>query len=392
MRWRIVFAEAKNDRTVDAFECEIDEISRYIGKAGQCSGAIPITNAEIGARASVIVRGAGRLTMYAYYGNQCWWGGFLDNARLVSTNTGSALSFSGATFEAYLDRREMRLDAAHKQIEQTDYARMLWDYVQATGPGSDVMVRTDFPKVVSKKRDMSWKRSEARKVGSILKEICNREDGFEWFVDTYDNNGERRRMLRVGHPSFGRPESALTLTFPGNIIQYEIESDALDGATSFQARGKAPDPVGKPNPKGDSGSAKGSEPTEPIMSKEFHSEALLRQGYVRIDQTIERDSVTEVSTLDAWAQLARSTRSGPLTLPQVTARLEGFEQNVLGANITLRIKDFAYPERAYGAPGYESVNRVIGYRIDPGERGQQDTVQLIFEDNADQDHFERSPI
>lgn len=404
MKWRIVFATAIGDQTLDSFECEISEISRYIGKAGQCEGAIPITNIDIGARASLILGGAGRLTMYAYYGDQCWWGGFLDNTRLVSTNSGTALTFSGASFEAYADRREARRDAAHSGLEQTEYARLLWRYMQESGPGSDLGINTDFAAMSTKKRDMSWLRSEARKVGAVLKEISNREGGFEWIIDTYEDEGRRRRALTVGYPQIGRPESALTLTFPGNILSYEIESDGLDGATSFQARGKAPDPVGVPSTsKGVydketgqttivGGTAKGSEKTHPIMSKEFHSDDFLKTGYVRIDQTVERDSVTEVATLDAWAQLARATRSGPLVLPQVTARLEVFQQNILGSNITLRIRDYAHPAGPYGAPGYNHVARIIGYNINPGERGAQDTVQLTFEDPTDDDHLERSPI
>ena len=392
MKWRIVFANSRDDKTLDSFECEISRVSRYIGKAGECEGAIPITNMDIGARASLILGGAGRLTMYAYYGEQCWWGGFLDNTRLVSTDIGTALSFSGASFEAYPDRREARVDAAHKQVEQTEYARLLWNYMQSTGPGSNLLINTDFKPIASKKRDMSWKRSEAKKVSSILKEISNREGGFEWIIDTYEDEGIRRRVLNVGYPQIGRPSSALTLTFPGNIIRYEIEADALDGATSFQARGKAPEPVGTPNPKGTSSTAKGSEPAEPIMSKEFHSDDFLKNGYIRFDQTVERDTVTEVATLNAWAELARSSLSGPLVLPQITAELTAFEQNVLGSNITIRIRDYAHPVGAYGEPGYNHVARCIGYEIDPGENGRQDTVRLVFEDPSDDDHLERSPI
>ena len=404
MKWRIVFATAMGDTTLDSFECEIGTLSRFIGKAGDLEGAIPITNFDIGARASLILGGAGRLTMYAYFGEQCWWGGFLDNTRLVSTPNGSALTFSGSTFESYLDRRECRTDVAKKGLEQTEYARLLWRYVQDSGPGSNLLINTDFAPMKTKSRDMSWMRSEARKVGAVLKEISNREGGFEWIIDTYEDQGQRRRALTVGYPQIGRPSTAATLTFPGNILSYEIEADALDGATSFQARGKAPDPVGSPGTQRGvydkaTGTTtlvgeepKGSEKTYPIMSQEFHSDNFLQTGYVRFDQTVERDTVTEVDTLNKWAELARATRSGPLVLPQVKARLAGFEQNILGSNVQLRIRDFAHPQGAYGEPGYNKVARVIGYEIDPGEFGAEDTVRLIFEDPTDDDHLERSPI
>lgn len=366
-------------------------MSRFIGKVGQLEGAVPITNDDVGRRAATILGGEGRLTMYAYFGDVCWWGGFLDNTRLVSNMTGAALTFSGASFESYVDRREMRRDEEHKQVEQTEYARMLWKYIQGTGLGSDVRVTTDFPPKSTKKRDMSWLRSEARKVGAILKEISNREDGFEWMIDVYEDEGQRRRELTVGYPQIGRPVSALTLSFPGNILSYEIEGDALDGGTSFQARGKAPDPVGKANPSG-SKTSKGSEKTHPIMSAEFHSTDLLKVGYLRFDQTIERDTVTKVSTLDDWAKLARETRSGPLVLPVITCRIDGINQSILGSNVTIRIRDHIHPTGPYGEPGYNKVARVIGYEINPGEDGKHDTVKLVFENPYDEDHLERSPI
>ena len=405
MSWRIVFATAMGDQTIDTFDCEIGELSRYIGKAGICRGSIPIVNDETGRRAASILGGAGRLTMYAYFGQQCWWGGFLDTVTLRSNTAGTQLDFSGASFEAWVDRREMRADAAHTQLEQTEYARMLWRYMQEGGAGCALGINTDFPAMNTKRRDMSWLRSEARTVGSILKEISNREGGFEWIIDTYEDNGYRRRALAVGYPQIGRPSSALTLTFPGDILDYEVETDALDGATSFQARGAAPDPVGVPNSSrgvydpetGETtavgGGAKGSERTYPIMSsREFHSDGFLQTGYVRTDQTVDRDKVTEVSTLDAWAELARATRSGPLVLPQITARLEAFQQNILGSYVTIKIRDYCYPPGPYGDPSYNKVSRVIGYSIDPGEYGQRDTVKLVFEDPTDDSHLERSPI
>lgn len=391
MKWRIEFAMATTDQTVDSFECEIGKLSRYIGKTGSLEGSVSVINPTLGRRIASVLGGEGRMTMYAYYGDECWWGGFLDRTSLKSNAFGAVLEFGGSTFESYPDRREARTDQAFTAIEQTELARWLWNYMQGTGPGSNVRISTDFPAIISKKRDMSWKRSEARTVGSILKEVSNRVGGFEWIIDCYTDGFSRYRDLLVGYPMIGRPETNLILTYPGNIMEYEIEGDALDGATSFQARGKAPDPVGTPNPKGSTSTAKGSEPTEPIMSKEFHSDDLLRNGYVRMDTTVERDTVTKISTLDDWAELARDMRSGPLVLPAVLARAEGMTQAVLGSNVKLIINDHPFPQGDHGEPGYEHTARCIGYEIDPGEYGAPDVVRVIFENPYDDDAMERIP-
>lgn len=403
MKWRIEFAMAMTDQTVDSFECEISQLSRYISKTGTLQGQIPIINPDIGKRAASILGGEGRLTMYAYLGDVCWWGGFLDNTRLTSNAFGAKLTFGGATFEAYADRREARTDETFTDKEQTEYARWAWTYMQGTGPGSGLRIDTSFPAIASSKRSLSWKRSEIRTIGSILKEMSNRVGGFEWMIDCYSASGTRHRDLLVGYPAIGRPDYTLTLTYPGDILEYDIEGDSLDGATSFQARGKAPDPVGTPNnSKGvydpDTGETtiigdtpKGSVKQDPIMSKVFNADAMLSSGMLRTDATVERDKVTDINVLNDWAELARDMRSGPLVLPSIVTRLESLTHAILGSNIKLRINDHPFPMGPYGEPGYEHSARCIGYEVDPGEYGAPDTAKIIFEDPSDDDAMNRIP-
>jgi len=394
--WHLTFATAVGDVTIDSFPCEIEELSRYIGKTGLLDATIPIPNAQVGRRMKDIIGGEGRLSVYAYRDGECWWGGFVDNTRVVSSSLGAVLYVKGSSFEAYVDRREHREDTTWTGVEQTQMARRLWDYMQGTGPGSSIGVNTNIPTLNTKARDMSWLRSDIKTVGSILKEVSNRVDGFEWAIDCYNIGTQRHRDLVVGHPIIGRPETAVTLEYPGDILTYEIEGDALDGATSFQARGKAPDPVGKPgtpgNKDGTGGSGTAAEKVPPIMStKAFTDDGLHAVGYVRIDATVDRPTVTEVATLDAWAELALEMRSGPLVLPAVVARMDNITQAALGSNFKLRINDYPYPEGPMGEPGYEDIARVIGYEISPAEFGASDVLKLIFENPYDKDNQKRAP-
>lgn len=412
MSWHLTFAKAIGDVTIDSFACQIQSLSKYIGKTGSLDASVPIPNAEVGKRMQGIIGGEGRLSMYAYRDGECWWGGFVDNTRVVSSNLGATLEVKGATFESYVDRREHRQDTQILQLEQTQYARVLWDYMQSTGPGSSIGVNTNIPNLNTKRRDMTWLRSDLRTVGSILKEVSNRVDGFEWSIDVYDDGTKRHRELIVGAPTIGRPDftdaPAMTMTYPGDILTYEIEGDALEGATSFQARGKAPDPVGTPNTGsrgyynpvtktttvvntgGDEDTSAPAEP--PIMSsKEFTDTGLHDVGYVRIDSSVDRPTVTEVPTLDAWAQLALDMRSGPLVLPAVVVRMQYVSQASLGANVRIRISDHPYPAGPYGEPGWEGLSRVIGYEISPGSFGADDVVKLVLENPYDKDNEKRSP-
>lgn len=401
--WRVVFARTVNDATIASFDCEISKLSRYVSpKIGELQIQIPVPNYEVGRDATLILNGAGKTSMYVYRDGEIWWGGFMDDVSVNGSGDYPVVTVSGASFEAYLDRREARADF-NLSMEQTNYAKWAWDYVQApigmldgTIRYPNIQVDTPTPKASGRNREFTMVRSDIKTIGSVLKEVSNRADGFEWIIDCFnDNAGVRRRVLTTGYPIIGRPDSGIILTFPGDVIDYSIQTSALDGAISFQARGKAPDPVGSPGTPGNKdGSGGGGTPAEkqpPIMSSIFANQDLLAQGYTLTDTTIDRPTVTEVSTLDDWAKLARELRSGPLSLPSVTCRIDNFTQSILGSTVTLRINDYLWPPGPTGEPGYSTSVRVIGYEVDPGEFGADDIVKLTFEDNADKDNLKRSP-
>ncbi|WP_159702640.1 hypothetical protein [Arthrobacter sp. 18067] len=388
-KWSLEFATVVGDRTIERFDADIGRLSKYIGKTGSLDATIPIPNPNIGRRANAVFGGEGRLAMYAYRDNALWWGGFVDTTRISGGRSGSQLDVSGASFESYPDRRTARTKGALTNREQLDIGKFLWDEMQGDGLGASIGVETPQHSPSGRRRDFSWKPSDVRTYGSLLKEVSNRADGFEWIIDIWDDGFVRHRALNMGYPLIGRPTRPYVLTYPGQILEYEIEGDALDGANSFQARGKAPDPVGVAGTPGGGGTA--SIKQDPIMSAVYQDDGLLRSGHARIDAVIERDTVTQVSTLNDWAKLARDTRSGPLVLPEITCRLDGFDQSILGSELLIRISDLPFPPGPEGAPGYEGLARVIGYEIDPGEQGADDIGRLIFENPYDQDHMKKDP-
>lgn len=389
--WRVTFAKTANDETVASFDCEISTLSRYVSpKVGALSLSIPIPNAQVGVDAARVFDGAGRLSMYVYRNDEVWWGGFMDEATVNSEGDYPVVTVNGATFESYVDRREARTDEKLVQMEQTEIAKWLWDYMQKV-PGGNILVNTPTPPPSGRKRDMSWLRSDIKTVGSILKEVSNRDDGFEWIIECFaDDTGMRRRELVTGYPTIGRPDSGIILTFPGDVINYEITDAANDGAISFQARGKAPDPIGTPNTSGASGGT-AAEKVPPIMSGIVTNDDLITKGYTLTETSIDRPTVTQVSTLDDWAKLALALRSGPMALPNVTCRIDNFTQSILGSSVRLRINDYLWPVGPNGEPGYQITARVIGYEVDPGEFGADDIVKLIFENPRDADNIKRSP-
>lgn len=127
------------------------------------------------------------------------------------------------------------------------------------------------------------------------------------------------------------------------------------------------------------------------MSDEFFADDLINDGYTRVDATVDRPTVTQKVTLDDWARLARDMRSGPLVLPSLVCRMEGFNQAILGSTVKVAIRDFPFPTGRNGEPGWSGAVRVIGYEIDPGEFGGEDIVRLVFENPRDNDNLKRNP-
>ena len=160
MSWRIEFTQASNDQTIGIFDCEISLLSRYIGKNGQLDASIPIPNPTVGSNLRGVIGGEGRVFMYVYYNGEIWWGGFLDATSVTGGFAGAELKVTGASFEAYPDRREARKDTTYTNMEQTAIAKALWDQMQGQGPGSSIHVNTSraVQKKTTKKRTMSWRR------------------------------------------------------------------------------------------------------------------------------------------------------------------------------------------------------------------------------------------
>lgn len=382
-KWRVDFVMTGTRRKVASFECEIQRVSRYVSpKVGDVRIVIPIPNREVGVQAAKVERGAGMMTMVVYRNDQPAGWAFLDDTDLDSGDQYPILTCSGAGLEAYPSRRELRGDV-NTTMDQTAWVKWFWDYIQGQ-PGGDIGVHTPTPKASGQLRKGQWIRSDTKTVGSVLKEMTNAADGCEWVIDCTNSRGVPRYTLSVGYPQLGRPSYPASVQFPGNMLSYRFSTSALDGAISFQARGKAPEPVQNKKKTGDTN-------PPPIMSRVVVNQKLINAGYTLTDATIDRPQEKSTANLDKWAALARDLRSGPLRLPECLIRIDAWSPAILGSVVTLKVSDFLWPEGPKGEPGFVMKARCIGYEIDPGEHGSEDVVKLIFENPQDADGIAKAP-
>jgi hypothetical protein len=369
MSWAVEIAAAVTDATIDRFDCNISQLSSYIGKAGSLAATIPIPNQQIGDRCQAIKGRGGQLTAYVYHDNELWWGGTVSGTPLKGGGRhGSTMGITGATVESYLDRREIRTDTTWTDIEQVEILRGAWNSVQNTADGN---LGIDVPTIPATgvTRRLKVLRSEARTWGSAVAEIAAPIDGLEWLIDVYaDGNGTRHRQLIAGSPKIGRASRPQLFAFPGSILDYSLDWDALAGATSFQARGDAV------------GALSGNQ-RQPLLSTAgaYDATDLLAHGMLRFDATVDHSGAKLPSQVNGYAQRDLAKGAGAIPIIDISVGLAGFNRSILGSVFTATIDDFAFKRGPNGEPGYSSRNRCIGYEITPAERGNPDQAHLIIE-------------
>lgn len=366
--WSVLFATARGDRTIDQFDCKISTLSRYIGKNGSLSASIEVPNQAIGDRCQAIAGRAGQLSAYVYHGQELWWGGLVNTTPIKGGRTGASMGVTAAVFDSYLDRREVRKTIAYRQTEQVEIVRDAWQQVQGA-PAGDLGILVPPVPASGVRRDLTVTRSEARTWSSVVKEIAGRENGYEWIIDFYDDGaGNRVRELKVGYPRIGRPDTEQLFTYPGNILDYDHDADALAGATSFQGRG---DSVGE----------QAGNTQEPLMTAlgAFDAVDLLASGSLQFDTTIDRQGVKDIRTLNDWTARSLTAAAGAVQFTDITVQIQGFNQSILGTMFRVEIDDFLFPRGPEGQPGYSGRHRCIGYEVRPPARGSAGDVKLIIE-------------
>jgi hypothetical protein len=279
------------------------------------------------------------------------------------------VDLNGASLESYLHHREIRSDTSFTGVDQLRIARTLVQRMEASRPIGLVPADTRNSGVT---RDAVYLASEALTYGDALEDLSSHEEGPEWMVRTVVRGGERIREFVVAQ-RLGSTQTEHVFTQPGNVLGWNYPADATDAATSWQARGDAPetDP---------------EEEAEQVLSRIWSDPRFAENGWPLLDRTVDAPGVTDRDTLDAHARWWARRSSGAVRFPQVTVRLDEqstFTPDHLGDRARLTLVNDWFP-LVNGRPTFSNSWRVIGVEVTPATRGQgQDTATLIFEEPTD---------
>jgi hypothetical protein len=283
------------------------------------------------------------------------------------------IAVAAATFDSYAHHRRLYVDKFYNQIDQGVIVPDLWRTIQADSSGDIGMVAEDQP--TGTLRDRTYQAIEFPYVGKLIEDLGNVVDGPEHTVDVYlDNDGNRVKRLRVADQlGISGPSGTTATTRPrfvfqraghggGTVLEWERTADAVDGGTVFQARGNAT------TTNSDVGSAVEA-PTSDLVERAD----LLAQGWPRLDVTEDYSDVSEVSTLNGYADALADSRGGAEQSNGYTVRIgnTGWHPNRLGEPVRIKLADDWHE-------GVDQVVRPVGIDVKPSEKGTDETVTLIL--------------
>ncbi|MGW7270807.1 hypothetical protein ACWGH5_09830 [Streptomyces sp. NPDC054864] len=359
--YRLLFADLVTDQLLDVLPVQGLGFDDYIGKTGALSGKIPVADSEMAARVRAAVV-PGRTAVWVERGSDIWWGGIVwTMTPSVDDRGGVSVDIQAATFDSYLDRRVVFTTQTYTQVDQLAIARGLVGYAASLDKG-DLGFEMDT-KLSGVLRDRTYTASEVPRVRDLLDDLAAVDGGFEWRVQTYRDTatGKRVKRLQFGYPKIQAGAQPVMLTYPGNVLTYSMPTDSTGMANVWQSRGATVD-----NTVDADGGA--------LLSSAWLYTDRLNAGWPRLDGTSDYNTVSVKATLDNHAKADLARARNPVTIPTVRVRLDGeITPSLIGARARLRIRDVWY------ADGLDATYRVVGMKVDPAERGREESAELYLE-------------
>lgn len=373
------FADLLTDAPI-CKDLDLHDVSyeRRIGEAGTFSASISITDdVTAGKVARILPRhpedlstGPGRTVVHVYR-NGVVWGTFAIWSASVSRSGRGPISVTiqGASLESYLSRVRIRSDYSYTATDQIAAARSLLAGMQSTARYDiGLQLQAGGSGV---ERDRTYLASESSTYGERLAELANVDNGFEWCIQTVDNgDGTRTRFWVWGYPRLGATAMQYKFSEPGNVLSWQEDIDSSRGTTAAQARGESVDDDA-------------SQASEPLVSDVILAQGHIDAGWPGLDNTTDYSSVSEISTLNAYATWWATNRAGTVRVHQATVRLaanSSFGPGNLGDTVTLMLVNDWWPV-ADGVASFSKSWRVVGMAFKPPQKGAgQEECTLTFEE------------
>jgi hypothetical protein len=341
------------------------QFDRRISRTGSLNGKFDASTPALVNMARLCHAYAGRSALWVYRNNELWWGGIPWTVPVAQGDRGPiTANITAATFDSYAHHRMLYANKTYNQVDQGAIIPDLWRTIQADPSGDIGMVAEDQPTGVL--RDRAYLVSDQNYVGKLVEDLGDVIDGPEHTVDVYlDGAGSRIKRVRLAN-RLGNTDPKVVFQRArgggGRVTSWVHTADAVDGGTTFQTRGDAP-----PTDIDESG--------EPLLSARFERSDLLAAGWPRLDVVADYAGVSDVTTLNGYAQGLSVEHGGSMRTAGYTVDVgtTGWTPNQLGDAVRIKIADL------WHATTDETV-RPVGCAVTPPEKGAAEQVTLLLGD------------
>jgi hypothetical protein len=365
------FANLLSDSDIAELELSNVKFDRRIITPGAFSGSIAVTNSDTATQVKKII--PARTIVHVYRDADIWGTYIIWSMRVRSSPRGPVnVEFTGASLESWFYKRIVDVDLSFTGEDQFDIARELVANAQigwtpyADSADLNVIAQSNLS---GTERDRSYYVTDAVSVGQRLEELANVDNGFEYMISTYvdADSGSRIRELVLAE-ELGAGNTNFVFTYPGSILNYELNFDASEAGTAFWARGAT---IGD-----DITQTSAPLMTEaPVLSSDW-----LDNSFPHMDKVIDYPSVTVLLTLEDYAAYWRDNRSGVWAVPIFEINTSDVPSvlppSALGSYAQYTIQDEMFGLTDTG-PEFSYRNRIVGIEVSPPDRGQTETVRFV---------------
>lgn len=350
------------DATFDVLPLPAAQFDVRIGQPGAFSlpSALGVVSTQLGLRLQQVVAGA--CALYVYRDSALWWGGVVWITTPAGDQNGNPTwTMQASTFDSYLARVNFQHDLAVAAGDPLDQVRALLSDMQAD-PFANIGLVADTIESGLSSPATTYLASSNSSYGAAISALSSQSPGFDYACATTvsPGTGLRTRRLRLGYPQFGGPK-VHRFDRPGNLLTYSAPADATQGGTECRAFGATANT--------DQSSA-----SQPTVSDLFTASAKLAAGYPRLDFGNTYSSISDTPTLDAHAQADLAAGTTPVTIPQITVRLDQTDitPDSLGDTAIINIIDANYPN------GLSLSCRIVGIQVNTGDRANAEYATIIL--------------
>lgn len=362
--YRYLLTDLLTDRPLAHLPLTGVSFDRRLSRTGSLQATLGAPNADRIKLARLAYRYAGRAALWVYRDEALWWGGIPWSVVPTQGQRGAvSAAITAATFDSYAHRRTLYADKVYAGTDQGALIPDLWRTIQADPRGNIGVVAEDQPTGVL--RDRTYLASELAKVGKLIEDMGDVIDGPEHTIDVYaDSAGNRIKRLRVGQQlGLAEPRTVFqrAVRGGGRILSWQHAADAVGTGTVFQTRGDSPN--------GNVG-----EDEQPLLSSRIEATELLAAGWPLLDLTEDRPGVSDVATLNGYAQGLRATYAGAVSTSKYTVQVgdTGWSPNRIGDPVRLKLHDL------WHEAGTDQVVRPVGCQVTAADADTPETINLLL--------------